>query len=76
LQIFALLPLQTKRFDLPRPFHRRIAQPFDVNAPRQAALDSGADKLGSKEGERDGHVDMTDAASLAQCNLLSAGDGS
>ena len=30
-----------------------------------------ADQLGRKKGERDGRVDMTDAASLAQINLLS-----
>ena len=52
------------------------AQPLDVDASRQPTLDSSADQLGSKEGERDGHVDMTDAALLAQRNLLSAGDGS
>ena len=31
---------------------------------RQAALYGSADQLGSKKGERDGHVDMTDAASF------------
>ena len=55
--------------------HRRIAQPLDVDASRQTALDSGADQLGSKEGERDGHVDVADAALLAQCNLLNVSDG-
>ena len=70
-----LVGIQPKRFELPIPFHRGIAQPLDVDATRQAALDSGADQLGSKEGERDGHVDMTDAASLAQRNLLSVSDG-
>ena len=30
-----------------------------------------ADQRGSKKGERDGHVDLADAASFAQRNLLS-----
>jgi hypothetical protein len=70
-----LLRIQPERFELPTPFRRSIAQPLDIDAPRQAALHGSADQLGSKKGERDGHVDMTDAASLAQCNLLSASDG-
>ena len=71
-----LLRIQPKRFELPTPFGRTIAQPRDVDASRKAALHSSAHQLGSKKGERDGHVDMTDAASLAQCNLISVGDGS
>ena len=71
-----LVRIQPKRFELPTPFRRRIAQPLDVDAARQAAFHGSADQLGSKEGERDGHVDMTDAASLAQRNLLSVSDGS
>ena len=69
------LRIRPKRFELPTPFRRSIAQSLDVDASRQTALDSGADQLGSKEGERDGHVDMTDAGSLARCNLLSVSDG-
>jgi len=71
-----LLRIQPERFELPIPFRWSIAQPRDVDASRQAALDRSADQLGSKKGERDGHVDMTDAASLAQRNLLSVSDGS
>ena len=62
-----VLRIQPKRFELPTPFCRSIAQPRDVDAARQATLDGSTDQLGSKEGERDGHVDMTDAASLAHC---------
>ena len=61
----ALLRIQPKRFELPTQFRRSIAQPLDVDATRQAAFHGSADQLGSKEGERDGDVDMTDAASLA-----------
>jgi len=70
-----LLRIQPERFELPIPFRRSIAQPLDVDASRQTALDSGANQPRSKEGERDGHVDMTDAALLAQCNLLNVSDG-
>ena len=41
-----LLRIQSKRFELLTPFRRKFAQPFDVNASRQSALDSGADHLG------------------------------
>jgi hypothetical protein len=71
-----LLRIQPKRFELPTPFRRSIAQSRDVDASRQAALHGSADQLGSKKGERDSHVDMPDAASLAQRNLLSASDRS
>jgi hypothetical protein len=71
-----LLRIQPKHLELPTPFRRSIAQPRDVDASMQAALDRSADQLGSKKGERDGHVDMTDAASLAQCDLVDAWDGS
>jgi hypothetical protein len=64
-----LLRVQPKRFELPTPFRRSVAQTRDVDASRQATLHSSADQLGSKKGERDRHVDMTDAASLARCNL-------
>jgi hypothetical protein len=41
------------------------AQPLDIDASRQTTLHGTANQGGSKEGERNGHVDMTDAASLA-----------
>jgi hypothetical protein len=71
-----LLWHQTERFELARPFGRSIAKPRDVDAPRQTALDGSADQSGSEEGKRDRHVDMTEAASLAQRDLADAGDGS
>jgi hypothetical protein len=60
-----LLWAQPERFELSAPFRRSIAQPLDVDASRQTALDGGADQLGSKEGERDRHVDMADTALFA-----------
>jgi cell division protease FtsH len=68
--------LQPKRFELSTPFRRSVAQSLDVDASRQTALGRSADELEGKESERDGHIDMTDAASLAQSNLLSVSDGS
>jgi hypothetical protein len=57
--------IQSKHFELPRPFRRGVAQPLDVDASGQPALDSSADKLGSKKGEQNSRVHMTNAASLA-----------
>jgi hypothetical protein len=37
---------------------------------------NGMDRPRGEKGERDGHVDMTDTASLTRRNLLSVGDGS
>jgi hypothetical protein len=60
-----LLRIKPKRLELPTPFRRSIPQPFNVDASRQAALNSSADQLGREECERDRHIDVTDAASLA-----------
>src|SRR6185312_1716575 len=49
-------------------------QALDVDASRQAAFHGGTDQFGRKEGERDRHVDVTNAASLARSDLFSAGD--
>ena len=38
-----LLRIQPKCLELPTPFRRSIAQPFDVDAPRQTTLDRSAD---------------------------------
>jgi len=60
-----LLRIKPKRLELPTPFRRSIPQPFNVDASRQAALNSSSDQLGREECERDGHIDVTNAASLA-----------
>jgi hypothetical protein len=59
------LRIQPKRFELPTPFSRSIAQPLDVDAARQTGLNGSADQPGMVM------FDMTDAASLAQSNLPS-----
>ena len=47
---FALLVwVQPKRCELLAPFCRRIAQPLDIDAARQAALDGSADQLGARK---------------------------
>jgi hypothetical protein len=70
-----LVRVQPKRFELSTPFRRKIAQVLDVDASRQTAFDRSADEFGSKESKRDRHVDMTDATSFAQSNLLGVSDG-
>jgi hypothetical protein len=47
------------------PFWRRIAQSLDTNASGQAAFHGCFDKIWSEEGERDGHINLSNAAFLA-----------
>jgi hypothetical protein len=75
LAVRLLLRVQPKCFELPTPFRRGVAQSRDDDASRQTAFDRSADELWSKKGERDGHVDMTDAATHARCDLLGVSDG-
>jgi len=49
---------------LPGPFGGRIAQSGNSDAAWQPALDGGRNQVGSKEGERYGHVDLPHAVSL------------
>jgi len=69
-----LLRIQAKRFELLTPFRWKFAQPLDVNALRQSALDSSADQLGSKKGERDGHVDMSSPSGVAESKPCTKGN--
>jgi hypothetical protein len=46
-------------FELPSPLGRRIAKTLDANAGGQAAFDRCLDEGRREEGERDGHVDLT-----------------
>src|SRR5256885_12807316 len=50
---------------LARPLGWRIAQSGDADTAWQSTCDRGPDKIGRKEGERDGHVDLPSAAPLA-----------
>ena len=69
-----LLRIKSERFELPGPFGGRIAKTLDANATGQATLDRGPDERRCEEGEREGHVDLTDAAAFAGGDLLSLAD--
>jgi hypothetical protein len=66
--------LQSERFELPGPLGGGIAKSFDANTAGQASLDGGFDQTRRKKGERDGHVDLPDAALFASGDLFSLGD--
>jgi len=72
-RIEALFRTESKRFELPAPFGRRIAEPFDADAAGQATFYGGLDKIGREEGERYGHVDLPNAALLADADFLDCG---
>src|SRR6266576_680920 len=61
--------IESERLKLPAPFSRRIAEPFDADAAGQATLYDCFDKVGGEEGERDGHIDLPDAALLARAEF-------
>jgi hypothetical protein len=56
------------------PFGWRIAEPFDADAARQTAFHGCLDEIGGEKGERDRHVDLPDAALLADADFLDGGD--
>jgi hypothetical protein len=64
-----LFRIESERLKLPAPFGRRIAEPFDADAAGEATFYGRFDKIGGEEGERDGHVDLPDAAFLAIAEL-------
>src|ERR1700692_496410 len=66
LQLFRI---ESERLELPAPFSRRIAQPLDTDAAGQATFYGCFDEIRGEEGERDGHVDLPDAALLASAKL-------
>ena len=66
LQLFRI---ESERLKLPAPFSRRIAEPFDADAAGQATFHCRFDKIGGKEGKRDGHIDLANAALLASAKL-------
>ena len=70
-QLFGIEP---ERLKLPAPFGRRIAQPLDANAAGQATFYCCFDKIGREEGERDGHIDLPNAAILASAKLCDRGN--
>src|SRR6266550_1906290 len=61
---------QTEHRVLARPLGRSIAQTRDANPARQSPLDGTLHEFGCEEGERDRHIDLSNAAFLARGNLL------
>jgi hypothetical protein len=55
------------------PFGRRITEPLDADAAGQATFYCCFDKIGCEEGERDGHIDLSNAALLASAKLCDRG---
>jgi hypothetical protein len=60
---------------LARPLGRSIAQTRDADPARQSPLDGSLHEFGREEGERDCHIDLSNAAFLARSNLLDTGYG-
>ena len=69
-----LLRGQSERFELSGPFGGSIAKSFDANTAGQPTLDRGSDERRGEEGEREGHVDLPDAAPFPSGDLFSLGD--
>ena len=70
LQLFRI---ESERLKLPAPFGRRIAEPLDADAAGEATFDGRFDKIRGEEGERDGHIDLPNAAFLASAKLCDRG---
>jgi hypothetical protein len=50
-----------------------IAEPLNADAAGQATFYGCFDKIGGEEGERDGHIDLPNAAFLSSANLSDRG---
>ena len=70
LQLFRI---ESERLKLPAPFGRRIAEPLDADAAGEATFYRCFDKIGGEEGERDGHIDLPNAALLSGTKLCDRG---
>ena len=68
-----LIRIKAERLKLAAPFSRWIAEPLDADAAGQATFYCCFDKIGCEEGERDGHVDLPNAALLASAKLCDSG---
>ena len=69
-----LLRVQSERLELPAPLGRRIAKTLHANAAGQATLNRGSDEIRREERERDGHVNLANAAFFAGGDLFKFGD--
>ena len=70
LQLFRI---ESERLKLSAPFSRRIAEPLDADAAGQATFYCCLNKIGCEEGERDGHIDLPNAAFLTSAKLTDRG---
>src|ERR1700687_4594732 len=68
-----LIRVESERRELSAPFSRRIAESLDADAAGQATFHGRFDKIGCEEGERDGHIDLPNAAFLADAKLCDRG---
>src|SRR5271167_3923346 len=68
-----LFRIKSERLKLPAPFGRRIAEPLDADAAGQATFHGCLDKIRGEEGERDGHIDLPNAALLAGAKFCDRG---
>ena len=67
--ILQLFRIKSECLKLPAPFGRRIAEPLDADAAGQATFYGCFDEIGRAEGERDGYVDLPNAAPLASAKF-------
>ena len=70
LQLFRI---ESERRELSAPFSWRIAESLDADAAGRAAVHGCFDKIWSEEGERDGHIDLSNAALLTSAKLRDRG---
>ena len=70
LQLFWI---KSECLELSAPFSRRIAEPLDADAAGQAAFNRCLDEIWREEGERDGHIDLPNAALLASAKFGDVG---
>jgi hypothetical protein len=59
---------------LPAPLGRWITEPLDTDAAGQATFHSCFDEIGREECQRDGHIDLPNAALLASAKIYDRGD--
>jgi hypothetical protein len=62
--------IKSERLKLPALFSRRIAEPLDADAAGQTAFHGSFDEIRSEQGERDGHVDLPNAARFLDADFL------
>ena len=62
--------VESKGLELSGPLGGSIAEPLDTNATWQPAFDCGFNESGRKEGQRDRHINLTNAALFAGGNFF------